>query len=50
MPDISMNEQPFEVHDPDILAQARGVLNACQSGKAMHLWRAQGMPVEVVHG
>jgi glycine hydroxymethyltransferase len=25
--------QPLEVHDPDILAQARGVLNACESGK-----------------
>src|ERR1043165_6400598 len=35
MPDASMSEQPFEVHDPDILAQARSVLNACQSGKAM---------------
>jgi glycine hydroxymethyltransferase len=35
MRDTSMGEQPFEVHDPDILAQARGVLNACQSGKAM---------------
>jgi glycine hydroxymethyltransferase len=27
--------QPLEVHDPDILAQARGVLNACESGKEM---------------
>ena len=35
MPDASMSEQPFEVHDPDILAQARSVLDACQSGKAM---------------
>src|SRR6266487_6414091 len=35
MRDTSMSDQPFEVHDPDILAQARGVLNACQSGKAM---------------
>jgi glycine hydroxymethyltransferase len=25
--------QPLEVHDPDTLAQARGVLNACESGK-----------------
>jgi glycine hydroxymethyltransferase len=24
-----------EGHDPDILAQARGVLNACESGRAM---------------
>ena len=50
MLDTSMSDPPFEVHDPDILAQARGVINACQSEKAMHLWRAQGMPVEVVHG
>jgi hypothetical protein len=35
MRDTAMSDQPFEVHDPDILAQARGVLNACQSGKAM---------------
>ena len=35
MRDTSMSDQPFEVHDPDILAQARSVLNACQSGKAM---------------
>jgi glycine hydroxymethyltransferase len=27
--------QPLEVHDPDILAQARGVLNACESGQEM---------------
>jgi glycine hydroxymethyltransferase len=27
--------QPLEVHDPDILAQARGVLNACESGREM---------------
>ena len=35
MPDTVRSEQDFEVHDPDILAQARGVLNACQSGKGM---------------
>src|SRR5215510_3053871 len=35
MPDISMSDQPFEVHDPDILAQARGVLDACRDGRAM---------------
>jgi glycine hydroxymethyltransferase len=28
-------KQPLEVHDPDILAQARGVLNACESGQEM---------------
>jgi glycine hydroxymethyltransferase len=33
MPDTA--RQPLEVHDPDILAQARGVLNACESGKEM---------------
>jgi glycine hydroxymethyltransferase len=27
--------QSLEVHDPDILAQARGVLNACESGQEM---------------
>jgi glycine hydroxymethyltransferase len=27
--------QPLEAHDPDILAQARGVLNACESGQEM---------------
>jgi glycine hydroxymethyltransferase len=35
MPDTSRSDQPLEVHDPDILAQARGVLNACESGKEM---------------
>ena len=33
MPDTA--RQPLEVHDPDILAQARGVLNACESGQEM---------------
>jgi glycine hydroxymethyltransferase len=28
-------KQSVEVHDPDILAQARGVLNACESGREM---------------
>jgi glycine hydroxymethyltransferase len=35
MPDTSWSDQPFEVHDPDILAQARAVLNACESGQEM---------------
>ena len=35
MPDTSMSDQPLEVHDPGILARARGVLNACESGKEM---------------
>jgi glycine hydroxymethyltransferase len=35
MHDTSLSAQSVEVHDPDILAQARAVLNACQSGKAM---------------
>ncbi len=28
-------DDPFEVHDPEILAQARTVLDACRSGKEM---------------
>jgi len=35
MHDTSKSEQAVEVHDPDMLAQARAVLNACQSGQAM---------------
>ena len=32
---LEMVGQSLEVHDPDILAQARGVLNACESGQEM---------------
>src|SRR5512139_2376245 len=30
-----MSNSQFEVHDPEILAQARAVLDACRTGKAM---------------
>ncbi len=35
MPDTSPVAAAFEVHDPEILAQARTVLDACRSGKEM---------------
>ena len=30
-----MPDSSFEVHDPEILAQARAVLDACPTGKEM---------------
>ena len=35
MSEISMPESTVEVHDPEILARARAVLDACESGKEM---------------
>ena len=35
MPDTPTLHQPLEVHDPEILAQARAVLDACASGRDM---------------
>src|SRR5512142_480662 len=32
---LSSADKPFEVHDPEILAQARSILDACRSGKEM---------------
>ena len=35
MSDPHMPNSALEVHDPEILAQARAVLDMCHSGKAM---------------
>jgi len=35
MPDTPITNSSLEVHDPEILAQARAVLDACRSGQEM---------------